>query len=125
MASVSNDDTVRLWDVRKKILLQKIQHQYVGSVFFNEDGSRLVLDGRVFEISSASLTASLPERTSTDGSYSLSVDRQWVSWKGHNVLWLPVNRRPSAYAFRDNVLVMGSPLGRMTFLAFSTTIPPY
>ena len=125
LASAAYDDSVRLWDVRKKTLLQQIQHQYAGNMFFNVVGSRLVVDGRVFEISSASLTALVQERTSTEGSYGLSFDKQWVSWKGQDFLWLPIAYRPSAYAFGANLLVMGSGSGRMTFVALSDTVHPF
>ena len=125
LASAACDDSVRLWDVRKKTLLRQIQHQYAGNMFFNVVGSRLVVDCRVFENSSAFLTALVQERTSTEGSYGLSFDKQWVSWKGQDFLWLPITYRPSAYAFGANLLVMGSEGGRMTFVALSNILPPF
>ena len=125
LASAAPYDNIRLWNVEKKTLFQQIQHPYAGNMFFYDDGSRLALDGRVFEISSTSLTAFLQERTSTEGSYGLSFDKQWVCWKGHNILHLPITYRPSAYAFRDNMLVMGSEGGRMTFVELSSTILPF
>ena len=125
LASAAPYDNIRLWNVEKKTVLQQIQHPYAGNMFFYEDGSRLAVDGRVFEISSTSLTAFLQERTSTEGSYGLNFDKQWVTWKGSNFLHLPITYRPSAYAFRDNMLVMGSEGGRMTFVVLSKTVFPF
>ena len=124
LASASNDSTVRLWDLIRKISIQQIEHSYNGYISFNEDGSRLELDGRLTNIPSSSLSAFPINQVPIDASYSLDFKKEWVLYKGFKVLWLPPNRRPGVYALRDNILVLGNGSGRITFLQFSRTVVP-
>ena len=41
---------------------------------------------------------------SADPSSFMDVKGEWVRYKDCNVLWLPPNRRPGVYAFRDHYL---------------------
>src|SRR5947207_12903799 len=56
--------------------------------------------------------------------YMLDNTKQWVTWKAHNVLFLPPDRRPSSYAIQDNILAIGHPSGLLTVLGFDPNIPP-
>ncbi len=41
-----------------------------------------------------------------DTSYALGVWNKWVIYKGHNILWLPSNRRPGVYSI-SNIILAG------------------
>ncbi len=66
VASASYDNTVRLWDLIKKVSIQQIEHSYNVHISFNEDGSRLELDGRFIDVPSSSLYAFPNKRVPID-----------------------------------------------------------
>lgn len=113
---------VKLWDLEHGISLPTIEDLNPRNVSFSEDGSRLVSIDTDDAFSSVFMTASPQEQdqTTVGMSYSVSSDNQWVTWKGCNVLWLPLNRRPGKFLSRGNMLVTGGRSGHMTFLFFST-----
>ena len=49
----------------------------------------------------------------------LSVSGEWVRWREDNILWLPVEYRPSCWATKDNILALGQRSGRVTFIEFN------
>lgn len=123
LASASRDKTVRLWDVKAKVSTQQVEHQYNGNLSFSIDGSQLELDGRLLVVPSSSLNP--PNmKGSADPSSFTNVKGEWVRYKDCNVLWLPSNRRPGVYAFRDKTLVLGNGSGRVTSFQFSSTVTP-
>ena len=123
LASASHDNTVRLWDVKAKVSTQQVEHQYNGNLSFSTDGSQLEMDGRLLMVPSSSLNP--PNmKGSADPSSFMNVKGEWVRYKDCNVLWLPPNRRPGVYAFRDKTLVLGNGSGRVTFFQFSSTVTP-
>ena len=56
--------------------------------------------------------------------YMVDENSRWVTWKAHNVLFLPPDRRPSSYAIQDNILAIGHPSGLLTVLGFDPNIHP-
>ena len=48
--------------------------------------------------------------------YTVFLKGNWISQGEVNLLWLPVEYRPSCSAFRSNLLVLGCPSGLVTFL---------
>ena len=124
LASASGDNTVRLWDVKAKVSTQQVEHQYNGNLSFSTDGSQLEMDGRLLMVPSSSLNPPPNMKGSADPSSFMNVKGEWVRYKDCNVLWLPPNRRPGVYAFRDKTLVLGNGSGRVTFFQFSSTVTP-
>jgi hypothetical protein len=51
-------------------------------------------------------------------SLSLDVTGHWVSSATSNILWLPPDCRPGAFAVRENRFMIGTTSGRMVFLSF-------
>ncbi len=144
LASVHWDLTVCLWNVKKKTLIQQSKyspsqnlfirdewslsnieilircgHPYGENLSFNHDGTRLEIDGKLLQSDN-----SPHELRETDESYGVDFEREWVTYKGRRVLWLPINRR-GAYKFQNNTLALGSHFGRFTLLRFSETITPF
>ena len=124
LASASEDNTIRLWDVRAMISIQQIEHELIESLSYSTDGSQLEMDGRLLMVPLTSPSLSSSIKASIDASFSISVKGEWVRYKDCNVLWLPPNRRPGVYAFHDQTLVLGNGSGRVTFFQFSSTITP-
>ena len=107
LASASDDNTVRLWDVKAKVSTQQVEHQYNGNLSFSTDGSQLEMDGRLLLVPSSSLNPPPNMKGSADPSSFMNVKEEWVRHKYCNILWLPPNPRPGVYAFRDKTLVLG------------------
>ena len=125
-SSVLDDGPIKLWDIGQGIALPTIEGQDLRDGSFSEDGSRLVVNQTDHYFPSLFRTSPQEQdQTIVDMSYSVSSNRQWVTWKGCDILWLPVNRRPRSFSFKDNTLVLGSETGRMTFLFFSTNSFPF
>ena len=124
LASASDDNTVRLWDVKAKISTQQIEHQYNGNLSFSIDWSQLKMDGRLLLVPSSSLNPPPNMNGSAGASSSMNIKGEWVRYKDCNVLWLPPNRRPGVYAFQNKTLVLGNGSGRVTCFQFSLTITP-
>ena len=74
---------------------------------FSTDGSQLEMDGRLLMVPSSSLNPPPNMKGSADPSSFMNVKEEWVRHKDCNILWLPPNRRPGVYAFRDKTLVLG------------------
>ena len=108
LASASHDKTVRLWDVKAKVSTQQVEHQYNGNLFFSTYGSQPEMDGRLLVVPPSSLTSPPDMKGSADPSSFMNVKGERVRYKDRIIFWLPTNRRPGFYAFRDKTLVLGN-----------------
>ncbi len=120
LATASGDKTIRLWNIKTQTAIQQIDHEYRGSPFY-KDGSRLVLNGKHFDVPSSSSSCS--HNSFLDGLYSLDAAGKWVLYKNSKVLRLPYNGLRSFF-IRDNYLVMRNP-AELTFFQFSKTVAPF
>ncbi|CAD6565792.1 MAG: hypothetical protein ASARMPREDX12_006774 [Alectoria sarmentosa] len=151
LASTHHDYTIRLWNIRKRTLVQQCESNYGQNISIRQYGSELDIDGRLLEkfghtysksLSfqhdefseprlyhkplqiSSSLYDSPHDQGVADASYALDFKKEWVTCKGRRVLWLPLNYRPGVYFLHNHTLVLGNASGRVTLLRFSMTIPP-
>ena len=115
VASTSRDETVRLWDSGTGAVLQTLENCLVQRLVFSREGSYLETDRGLLYLqsSSANLLASEVQPL-----YTVFLRGNWVARAGKNLLWLPSEYRPSCSAFRDNLLLLGHPSGKVTFLFF-------
>jgi len=102
LPSASFDNTVRLWDIKTGTIVRQIEHGYNGSLSFSQDGSQLEIDGRLLQTLTSSLEVSPYMQGFANASYAIDVKREWVTYEGYNILWLPLNRRPGVYTIRNN-----------------------
>src|SRR5436305_5426382 len=52
--------------------------------------------------------------------YGFSPDRCWITWHGHNLLWLLFEFRPGKSAVSGCTVVIGRNSGRVIFIRFNT-----
>jgi hypothetical protein len=62
--------------------------------------------------------------SSSPSSYSLAKTRHCVTWNSHNILFLPLDRRPGHFIVKDNILAIGRRSGRLIFLEFKPDLNP-
>jgi len=116
LASTSGDMTVWLWDTitgaRKRTLKTNTT---VTSQSFSKNGRYLRTDGELLSLNSGSPDTCLHWEQSIRG---ISIDNEWVTQDGQNLLWLPLNYRATCSALFNNMLVLGHRSGQLTFLEF-------
>jgi WD40 repeat protein len=117
VASGSDDKTARLWDIKTKSA-RVIKRGRYDEVSFTPDGLRLNVGSEQVTTRAPSSNESSAEQLPTNPLYSLDDTGQWVSSAGMKFFWIPPDRRPGVAAVRDNIVVLGSYSGRMTFLSF-------
>ncbi|KAF2175951.1 hypothetical protein K469DRAFT_679307 [Zopfia rhizophila CBS 207.26] len=117
VASASADKTVRLWDVATGACRSTLEGHtdLVDEVAFSPDGSHLKTDrGQIPLPSPLSNTSSCGESDLP----AVFVERQWVTCKEQNLLWLPSEYRPTCTAVSSGVISLGHATGYITLLRF-------
>ena len=122
LASASEDNTVRLWDIQSKKENQKlVTEEKIYKLSFTSNGDCLETNQGTLELKNP------PHRNDRSQSKQLcplSVNRNWVKFRTENILWLPLEYRPGPVAVRHNVLAIGSSFGRVIFMEIDPdTIP--
>ncbi|UKZ52271.1 hypothetical protein TrVGV298_006046 [Trichoderma virens] len=105
IASASRDCTVRVWSVATGDCLLPRFNTNVGSI-----------DIRATE---EFYTTSMTDVFRPAG-YGLSVDGQWITWNGSNLLKLPADYRPVTADIAGSVVVFGSKMWKTIYLSFDT-----
>jgi WD40 repeat protein len=108
---------VGLSDSRTGALWRVLEVGFVSSLSFSIDGSRLETNQGPIELGIAPLDPT-PAISWPPPSYTLSHNKTWVMWNGHNILWLPPEYRPWCSQIQDNTLAMGHASGRVTVIRF-------
>ncbi|KAL7795766.1 Pfs, NACHT and WD domain protein [Trichoderma ceciliae] len=114
IASASVDGTVRLWRVNTGECMQtlNIADRSLSHLSFKPDQLQLLTNVGAFA------TAGTNYDFHATG-YGFSRDRCWITWNGNNLLWLPVEYRPSCTAVSKSTIVAGCYSGRVWVIAFS------
>jgi WD40 repeat protein len=116
VASASGDATVRLWDAVTGAALQTVEYCSTQRLVFSKDGSYLGTDRGLLYIQSNS--TSLFARK-LQPHCNLFLKGNWITQGESNILWLPSEYRPSCSESRGNLLVLGNPSGKVTFIESS------
>lgn len=122
LASVSDDETVRLWNTQTGALQCTLWGQgSTTTLSFSNDGSRLITNNGMIELE---IPLSDLVQIASSSCYSINNDRSWISWKGHDILWIPREYRPIHQMFQENAVALGQLSGRVTVIRFKPDISP-
>jgi WD40 repeat protein len=124
LASGSSDKTVRIWN---PITGQRLSRLQVNSLHSKKIGfNNLRTKFGTFNLGSAvSISSPSPFRypESSEDWHGLSGDNSWITYKGVNLLWLPVEYRPRSsaqFAIFATTMAIGCSSGRVIFLTLSS-----
>jgi WD40 repeat protein len=127
VASASDDETVRIWRTDTGECVRKADvGEGVSWLSFESDNSRLLTSVGAITIGRLPLSEEATVDTISNSGhdyrfgYGFSRDRCWITWNGHNLLWLPVEFRPVQSAVSGFTVVIGCSSGRVIFIQFST-----
>ncbi|KAH6876844.1 hypothetical protein B0T10DRAFT_414045, partial [Thelonectria olida] len=128
VASASVDRTVRIWRTDAGDCVQAVHVGFASHVSFEPGNVRLLTDlgaitvhkPLVAEASVASTTPVMPNhiRDCRFG-FGITGDGCWISWHGNNLLWLPVDFRPSCSTVLGSTIAIGCKSGRVIIVRFS------
>ena len=116
LASVSLDETVRLWDAATGAHQQTLKghSDWITAVAFSPDGRCLTTNFGSLRLSSTTAPPGL-NRDSHPTVHSLYVDGEWITMDGKKCLWLPKDYRSPKVAVYGNMIVFGRQSGGLTF----------
>jgi WD40 repeat protein len=134
LVASGGDKTVRIWRADTGECVQKVDiGRAVMWLSFESDDSRLLTSVGAIIMERLPLSEATIDKTSTTQlisnpgrdylfgyGYGFSRDGCWITWHGHNLLWLPVEFRPIRSAVSGSTVVIGCFSGRVIFIRFST-----
>lgn len=124
---------MKLWDVTTGSEMQSLEghSDCVYSVAFSPDGQRVVSSSedktvKLWDVTTGSEVRSLEGHSDRDCSTAsrksdirISVDADWVAFRGEKVLWLPLDyRQPMCSAIKNDTLSLGYRNGRISIVRF-------
>jgi WD40 repeat protein len=115
VVSASWDKTVRLWEAATGSCRSTLKghSDRVTAVAFSPDGQFLRTDRGDFPLSLPLIrTSSSQDKESSN----LFIQEQWLTTNQQPLLWLPYEYRSSCTALHKDVICLGHPSGRITFL---------
>lgn len=124
LASASNDRVVKLWDTKSGELRQGFNHALSQSSRFSLNDTHLIMNGETYDIRYSSPPVSTSHSVHEGALYALDQKKHWITWNNEKVLWLPPNRRPGVYTFRDGTMIIGNGSGRVTFIHSNSAVCP-
>jgi WD40 repeat protein len=120
VASGSHDGTVRAWDIASTTeLLCYDAGIRNNEIEFCADSTRILINGKSVLIPLQTLlfsTAAVVSSLDLNSRGRLGIEDEWIIWASERILWLPPEYRPRSWASRNDVAVVGSGTGRITFV---------
>src|SRR5665213_2806449 len=113
LASCSPDGTAQLWDAGSgaSAYLETVEG-HGDTIIFSPGGSNLVTDFGVFSVGQ-------PKSDTAPKQVRLSIGREkWITWNGHNILWLPPEYRARKSVAEENRIGVGCSSGLIYILSF-------
>ena len=116
VASASDDDTVRLWDIHEHVMVEFIRvAARVHRLSFSNDFPGLWSNLGYFPTSFYR-----PPRDYGPSSLEqwLRLENEWISFKNSRIIWLPPEYRPEVSAVNKDTVCIGLRTGPILFLSF-------
>ncbi|KAJ5642769.1 hypothetical protein N7490_006769 [Penicillium lividum] len=130
LASASDDKTVRIWDLATGQSVWTLHINLPHFLQFDQvNCNHLHTSTGTFDIGSIGSITSTPHGSIPSPeqyAYGLGDDSSWITYNGVNLLWLPVEYRPthpSRFAMSARNLAIGCSSGHVIFLAFTERGP--
>ncbi|KAF3215340.1 hypothetical protein TWF191_009319 [Orbilia oligospora] len=137
--AISNDDkliaagsfggVIKVWDLESGKCLKTCEiNRQVGGLTFGVTNSHVLCNAGIIPLDINPDEDA--DATITDfhlRGYGLSKDRDWITWNGKDVLWLPVEYRSEyddEYIVSEDAIAIGCQSGRVLILTFSSSIFP-
>jgi WD40 repeat protein len=112
-ASVSPDNSLRLWNPLTGECLYKFEDiPAISRLSFSGDDQCLKTSLGTLQLDRSSGTLKVRP-------HGFVIKRQWITYNGRNILWLPAEYRPRFTAVCDNVVVIVPSSGQLIFLDFA------
>jgi WD40 repeat protein len=123
LVSASSDKTVKIWDVSSGECLQTLS---IGKVLFNisvdTTGSYLYTEIGTVAIDASSALYMTPSVTDSQNPRyyggALSSDGAWITYNSENLVWLPLEYRPSCSAVSGKTIGIGVEFGKVWICNF-------
>ncbi|RYO76123.1 hypothetical protein DL764_010304 [Monosporascus ibericus] len=117
LASGSEDRTVKVWDAATGACLSTLtgHGDYVNSVAFSADGNYLITDTGIIPLPVSSKIGPLltARQQSPNDYYNLGIKNEWITYNYRNLLWLPLDYRPTCSAVTAQAIAVGCGSGRV------------
>ncbi|KAF2195846.1 WD40 repeat-like protein, partial [Zopfia rhizophila CBS 207.26] len=118
LASASEDNTVKIWDASSGECLQTLSiGKALYGISFDITNSYLHTDIGTIDISAPSGSITLPTILEPYNpqyrGLALSPDSVWITYNSENLVWLPLEYRPSRSAVSGKTIGMGVGTGRV------------
>ena len=119
VASASDDNTVRLWDVATGAARRTldVDASIISKLSFSRESQYLEIDKGLLGLQRFSSDASRPQALPL---YTISGKGDWITRDAENLLWLPSDYRATCFAQCHNLLALGHASGQVTFIEFSS-----
>jgi WD40 repeat protein len=118
LASASSDNAVKIWDASSGNCLQTLNiGKPLGRISFDITDSRLDTEIGTIKISALlgppPLLTILEPRSPQYHGLALSANNVWITHNSKNLVWLPLEYRPSCSAISTNTIAIGDDSGRV------------
>ena len=135
LASDTRECQIVLWDVKNGTCWRTLnllssrgyyfQEAPFCSVSLSDSGQLIVTDRGTMFFPNASCDSSSTKQNAVHLRGPGLMDADWITWDGHNVLWVPPAYRPSSSAVRDRTVIIGCNSGQVLVFTFKPGFKPF
>ena len=102
------------------------EEPFFRSMSLSDDGQLIVTDrATMFFPNTSDDSSSSVDQTSVSLYGPGVLNNDWITWDGHNVLWIPPAYRPSSSAVSDRTVIIGCHSGQVLVFTFKPDFKPF